>query len=47
MENVGSRADWPPYTDINKARERLILESKKTNQFALVLKSENKIIGSA
>ena len=46
MENVGPRAGWPPYTDINKARERLILESKKPNQFALVLKSENKVIGS-
>ena len=46
MENVGPRAGWPAYTDKEKARERLLLEAKKTTQFAIVLKSENKVIGS-
>ena len=46
MENVGPRAGWPAYTDINKAHERLLLETKKDTQFAIVLKSENKVIGS-
>ena len=46
MENVGPRAGWPAYTDKEKARERLIYETSKPTQFALVLKSENKVIGS-
>lgn len=46
MENVGPRAGWPAYTDKEKARERLIYETTQKNQFAIVLKSENKVIGS-
>lgn len=46
MESVGPRAGWPAYTDKEKARERLIFETGQKNQFAIVLKSENKVIGS-
>ena len=46
MEKVGPRAGWPAYTDIEKAHERLLLEAKKATQFAIVLKQENKVIGS-
>jgi len=40
MENVGPRAGWKAYTDKEKAKERLLIESTKSNQFAIVLKSE-------
>ena len=46
MKSVGPRAGWKAYTDKEKARERLLVESTKINQFAIVLKSENKVIGS-
>ena len=46
MENVGPRAGWPAYTDKEKARNRLIFETERPNQFAIVLKEENKVIGS-
>lgn len=46
MESVGPRAGWPAYTDKEKARERLTVEANKENQFAVVLKAENKVIGS-
>ena len=46
MDSVGPRAGWPAYTDKEKARERLLYETTNKNQFALVLKSENKVIGS-
>lgn len=46
MESVGPRAGWPAYTDKEKARERLAIEATKENQFAVVLKDENKVIGS-
>lgn len=46
MKEVGPMAGWDPYTDKEKAHERLIYESNKPNQFALVLKSNNKVIGS-
>lgn len=45
MDNVGPRAGFPPYTDKETARERLLLETTKPTQFAIVLKSENKVIG--
>ena len=45
MKEVGPRAGWPAYTDKEKARERLLLETTKPNQFAIVLKEENKVIG--
>ena len=46
MESVGPRAGWPAYTDKEKAKERLKFEATKENQFAIVLKEENKVIGS-
>ena len=46
QKNVGPRCGWPPYTDIEKAKERLEVEVKKPLQFAIVLKAENKVIGS-
>ena len=46
MESVGPRAGWPAYTDKEKARERLLFETTQQHQFALVLKEENKVIGS-
>jgi len=46
QKNVGPRCGWPPYTDINKAKERLEIEIPKPLQFAIVLKSNNKVIGS-
>lgn len=46
MESVGPRAGWPAYIDKEKARERLTVEASKENQFAVVLKEENKVIGS-
>ena len=46
MKEVGPRAGWPAYTDKEKARERLLFETTKPNQFAIVLKAENKVIGS-
>ena len=44
--NVGPMAGWPPHTDKNNTRERLELEISKPNQFAIVVKDENKVIGS-
>lgn len=46
MPNVGPQAGWPAYTDKNKAEERLLLESEKEHQFAIVFKADNKVIGS-
>ena len=46
MPNVGPRAGWPAYTDKNEAVKRLKLESEKENQFAIVYKDDNKVIGS-
>ena len=46
MQSVGPRAGWKAYTDKEKAKERLLIEASKPNQFAIVLKSENKVIGS-
>ncbi len=47
MPNVGPRAGWPAYTDKQKAIDWLEnVECKKPNQFAIVLKDENKVIGS-
>ena len=46
MESVGPRAGWPAYTDKQKAYERLKTEIQKQNQLAIVLKEENKVIGS-
>ncbi len=44
--DVGPRAGWEPYTDRQKAIERIEVERAKPLQFAIVLKSENKMIGS-
>lgn len=44
--NVGPMAGWMPHTDKNKTRERLELEISKPYQFAIVLKEENRVIGS-
>lgn len=46
MENVGPRCGWNPYTSIEKAKERLIIESSKPHQFAITLKGTDKVIGS-
>ena len=46
MQSVGPRAGWKAYTDKEKAKERLLIEASKPNQFAIFLKSENKVIGS-
>ena len=45
MPSVGPRAGWPAYTDKEKAKERLLYETTNPNQYAVVLKSENKVIG--
>lgn len=46
MENVGPRCGWEPYTDKQKAKARLELESTKPHQFAITLKGTDKVIGS-
>ena len=46
MPNVGPRCGWEPHKSIEQAKERLDLEITKSLQFAIVLKSENKVIGS-
>ena len=46
MPNVGPRSGWAAYTDKEKAKQRLDLEISKPHQFAIVLKQENKVIGS-
>jgi RimJ/RimL family protein N-acetyltransferase len=44
---VGPRAGWPAHTDINETKERLEeVEMNKEYQFAIVLKEENKVLGS-
>lgn len=44
--DISGRLGFPPYTSKEQALERLKLEVKKPYQFAIVLKSENKVIGS-
>lgn len=44
--NVGPRAGWPAYTEKEKAVERLKIETGKPNQFAIVWRENNKVIGS-
>ena len=44
--NVGPRCGWQPYTDIEAAKERLLLECAKPLQFAITLKDTGKVIGS-
>ena len=44
--NIGPRCGWPVYTDKTKAKERLKFEMTRKFQFAIVLKSEQKVIGS-
>ena len=46
MENVGPRAGWKAFTNKEKAHKSLLQEAKKPTQFAIVLKGENKVIGS-
>lgn len=45
-KDVGPRCGWEPYDDKQKAKQRLLLECKKPFQFAIVYKTENKVIGS-
>lgn len=44
--NVGPCCGWEPYTDIEKAKERLIYEISNEGQYAIELKSTHKVIGS-
>lgn len=46
MPNVGPRCGWPAYTDKEKAKERLKIESTKPLQYAIELKDTHKVIGS-
>ena len=47
QKEVGPMCGWPAYTDKEKARERLLdVECKKPHQFAIVLKENNKVVGS-
>ena len=46
QEDVLTRVDADPYTDKEKAREKLISESQKPLRFAIVLKENNKVIGN-
>ncbi len=46
QKKVGPMCGWPAYTDKKKAKERLEVEIAKPYQFAIVLKEENKVIGS-
>lgn len=46
QEDVLSRIGATPYTDKEKALERLISESQKPLRFAIVLKENNKVIGN-
>ena len=46
MQRVGPQAGWQPYSDIMKAKERLLIEIAKPLQFAIELKEEHKVIGS-
>lgn len=45
-EEISGRIGFPPYKSKEQALERLELEVKKQYQFAIVLKSENKVVGS-
>lgn len=44
--NVGPRCGWMPYTDKQKAKDRLYVEMSKLHQFAIVFKETNQVIGS-
>ena len=44
--DVGPRCGWQPYDDKQKAYQRLLFESKRPLQFAVVYKPENKVVGS-
>lgn len=46
MKNVGPRCGWEPYTDKQKAFERLKVEIAKPHQFAIIIKDINKVVGS-
>lgn len=46
MPNVGPRCGWPAYTDKEKAKERLKIESSKPLQYAIELKDTHKVVGS-
>ncbi len=45
-DKVGPMCGWTKYTDLKSAEKRLELETKKPYQFAIVLKDNNKVIGS-
>ena len=45
-EDISGRIGFPPYKSKEQAFERLKIETKKPYQFAIVLKSENKVVGS-
>lgn len=46
MPNVGPRCGWSAYTDKEKAKERLKIESTKPLQYAIELKDTHKVVGS-
>lgn len=43
---VGPNCGWQPYTDLEKAKERLTYEISNKGQYAIVLKGTGKVIGS-
>jgi RimJ/RimL family protein N-acetyltransferase len=45
-EDVGPRLNFPPYKTKEDAFARLTIETQKPTQFAIVLKSDNKVVGS-
>lgn len=46
MEDIGPRCGFSAYTDKNKAKERLELETTKPLQFCIELKASHQVIGS-
>lgn len=44
--NVGPRCGWQPYTEIEKAAQRLEYETMLPFQFAIELKDSHKVVGS-
>ena len=46
QNDVLTRVGAEPYTDKEKAREKLLSESQKPLRFAIVLKENNKVIGN-
>lgn len=46
QDDVLSRVGATPYTSIDTARERLLIETEKPLMFAIVYKPENKVVGN-